>query len=50
MDYLLSMNFSGLYVILTLCGFLIKCRRADIDSLGIKHNNALKSHEFWWDF
>ena len=39
------MDFNGLYVILILCGFLIKCHIIDIDSLGFKHH-ASKSHGF----
>ena len=42
------MNYNGLYVILILCGFLIKHRRVDIDFTGLK-NNASKSLGFWWD-
>ena len=49
MDYFLSMDFNGLHVILILCGFLIKCRRVDIDLLGFKHN-ASKSYRFRWNF
>ena len=49
MNYFQCMDFNGLYEILILCGFFIKCRRVDMDSLEFK-NNASKYHEFWWDF
>ena len=32
------MNFNALYVILILCGILIKCCRTDIEFLGFEYN------------
>ena len=44
-----SLDFNGSYLILILCGSLIKCCRFDIYFLGFNHNVS-KSHDFWWYF